>query len=46
VVKKRESYFDPTILIGAVIRRPRAWPRFLRVQASRLVKGSTSGSGR
>jgi ketosteroid isomerase-like protein len=45
IAVERESYFDPTVLMGAVLRRPRAWPRFLRLQVSRLVNGSTNGSG-
>jgi len=45
IAVERESYFDPTVLMGAVLKRPRAWPRFLRLQASRLVKGSKNGRG-
>jgi ketosteroid isomerase-like protein len=41
---ERESYFDPTVLMGAVLKRPRAWPRFLRLQAGRLVNRSTRRS--
>jgi ketosteroid isomerase-like protein len=37
VAIERESYFDPAPLIGAVARTPRAWPRFLRLQASKLA---------
>ena len=33
----RESYFDPTPLLATLARAPRAWPRFLRVQATRLA---------
>jgi hypothetical protein len=29
VAIERESYFDPTTLLAAVVTRPRAWPRFL-----------------
>jgi hypothetical protein len=34
---ERESYFDPTVLIGGVLKRPRAWPLFLRLQARQLL---------
>jgi SnoaL-like domain len=34
---ERESYFDPTVLMGAVLKRPRAWPLFLRLQARQLL---------
>jgi ketosteroid isomerase-like protein len=37
VAVERESYFDPTILIGAISRRPRAWPLFVRLQARQLL---------
>ena len=33
---ERESYTDPVPLLLAVVRRPRAWPRFLRTQAMQL----------
>jgi hypothetical protein len=29
---ERESYFDPSPLLAAVIRSPRAWPAFMRLQ--------------
>jgi ketosteroid isomerase-like protein len=32
---ERESYFDPTPLITAVARTPRAWPAFLRLRMRR-----------
>lgn len=34
---ERESYFDPAPLIAAVATTPRAWPRFLRLQARNLA---------
>ena len=36
VAIERESYFDPGRLIAAIARTPRAWPKFLRIQASTL----------
>jgi ketosteroid isomerase-like protein len=36
VAIERESYFDPGPLIAAIARAPRAWPKFLRIQASTL----------
>ena len=36
VAIERESYFDPGPLIAAIARTPRAWPKFLRIQASTL----------
>jgi SnoaL-like protein len=33
VATVRESYFDPTPLLTAVVTRPRAWPRFLAARA-------------
>lgn len=42
----RESYFDPTPLIAAVAKTPRAWPAFLRLQARRLRGASVTGTGR
>jgi hypothetical protein len=37
IAVERESYFDPTVLIGAVLKRPRAWPMFVRLQARQLL---------
>jgi hypothetical protein len=39
VATERESYFDPTPLLSALVRSPRIWPRFLRLQAARLSGG-------
>ena len=39
---ERESYFDPGPLLAAVATRPRAWPRFLRLQARRLANHLTT----
>lgn len=36
VAVERGSYTDPLPLLAAVLRRPRAWPRFLRMQAMQL----------
>jgi hypothetical protein len=33
---ERISYFDPTPLLMAAARRPRAWPRFVRSRVRRL----------
>jgi SnoaL-like domain len=35
---ERESYFDPAPLLGAVLRSPSAWPRFVRVQLGTLSR--------
>jgi ketosteroid isomerase-like protein len=35
---ERESYFDPGRLMAAVATTPRAWPRFLRLQARNLTR--------
>jgi ketosteroid isomerase-like protein len=37
VATVRESYFDPTPLLVAVVTRPRAGPRFIRAQVRRLA---------
>jgi SnoaL-like domain len=34
---ERESYFDPSPLLAAIARTPRAWPSFLRVQLRRIA---------
>ena len=33
---ERRTYFDPTPLLAAIAARPRAWPRFARLQAQQL----------
>jgi SnoaL-like domain len=33
VAIERETYFDPTPLLRAIARTPRAWPRFIWLQA-------------
>ncbi|MDQ6811917.1 MAG: nuclear transport factor 2 family protein [Actinomycetota bacterium] len=43
---ERESYFDPTPLLAAVAMTPRAWPRFLRLQAGKLRTSSNRRSSR
>jgi hypothetical protein len=35
---ERESYLDPTPLLGAVARSPRAWPLFLSLRSRRLAR--------
>ena len=35
LVRERVAHFDPTPLVGAVLRSPRLWPRFVR---QRLVR--------
>jgi ketosteroid isomerase-like protein len=37
VAIERESYLDPAPLLAALARSPRAWPRFVRVQAGRVA---------
>ncbi len=37
VAVERESYFDSLPLLAAVVRTPRSWPRYLRVQARRVI---------
>ena len=41
VAIERESYFDPSPLIAAVARTPRAWPAFLRLRAKRVLADIT-----
>jgi hypothetical protein len=38
VAVERETYFDPTPILWALARSPRAWPRFARVQLMRLLR--------
>ncbi len=45
VAIERESYYDPTPLLTAVARTPRAWPRFVRLRA-RDSSGSPSAANR
>src|SRR6476646_10970022 len=37
-VAERETYLDPSPLLGAVARSPRAWPRFLSLRSRRLAR--------
>ena len=37
---EREAYLDPTPLLKAVARSPRAWPKFLRTQLRNLRRTS------
>jgi ketosteroid isomerase-like protein len=34
---ERESYFDPSPVLAAVVKSPRVWPRFVRLQARTLL---------
>ena len=43
-VAERVAFLDPTALLAAVATRPRSWPQFLRIQASRVRAGLTDGS--
>lgn len=43
LAKERVSYFDPMPLLVAVASRPRAWPKFLKIQASRLLGRRDNG---
>jgi ketosteroid isomerase-like protein len=43
VAIERESHADPTPLLAAVARTPRAWPRFLRTQARLRLSGRGLG---
>ena len=40
---ERRAYFDPTPLLAAVATRPRAWPRFARLQAQQLGRRLRQG---
>jgi ketosteroid isomerase-like protein len=40
---ERVSYFDPLPILLAVASRPRAWPSFIRMQASQLRTRLTKG---
>jgi ketosteroid isomerase-like protein len=37
VAVERESYFDPSHLLAALARTPRAWPAFLRLRTRSLL---------
>jgi ketosteroid isomerase-like protein len=39
---ERRANFDPTPLLRAVATRPRAWPSFVRLQISQMLKGRKS----
>ncbi|MGH2952683.1 MAG: nuclear transport factor 2 family protein [Solirubrobacterales bacterium] len=41
---ERRAYFDPTSILRAVATRPRAWPKFLRLQATQLFQYRTKGN--
>ena len=45
LVSERIAHFDPTPLLVAVAASPRAWPMFLRVQGSRVIRGLQRGGG-
>lgn len=38
IANERESYFDPGPLLGAVLRSPSVWPRFLRIQLATISR--------
>jgi SnoaL-like domain len=40
LVKERVAHFDPTPLVAALARTPRAWPGYVRQQARRLGSGA------
>lgn len=46
VATERESYFDPTPVLAALARTPRAWPRFLGIQVRRLANHLRERSSR
>ena len=41
VAIERESYLDPSPILAAVARAPRAWPRFLRIRARAALANIT-----
>ena len=43
VAVERESYFDSLPLLAAVVRTPRSWPRYLRVQVRRVIPQIAKG---
>ncbi len=43
LVSERVAHFDPTPMLLGVAASPRAWPRFLRLQASQLTAKLTGG---
>ena len=40
VAIERQSYFDPTALLAAAARSPRAWPKVLRLRRRRAGRGA------
>ena len=36
LIKERVAYFDPLAVVGVLLRRPRAWPRYVSAQLRRL----------
>jgi ketosteroid isomerase-like protein len=40
LIRERVAYFDPLAVAGAVLRQPRAWPRFLGAQVNRVLRRS------
>lgn len=43
LVAERVAHFDPAPMLRAVATSPRAWPRFLRLQASQLTSRLKGG---
>jgi ketosteroid isomerase-like protein len=46
LVVERESYFDPTPLLRAILTRPRAWPALVRARRRQQRHGTSSASDR
>jgi ketosteroid isomerase-like protein len=44
LVAERVAHFDPAPILRAVATSPRAWPKFLRLQASQLTSKLRGGS--
>jgi len=38
LIRERVAYFDPLVMFGVLVRRPRAWLPFLGAQARRLLR--------
>lgn len=38
LIRERVAYFDPTVVIGLVLRRPRAWWPFVAARLRRLLR--------
>ena len=40
---ERVAHFDPTVLLAAVARAPRCWPRFARIQTASIINRIRGG---